>query len=121
MQIRDYFRPKCGSQRIKHRQHVNNFLTNRSGDWTQMTSSLKHHPGQAQDHAADSALESDGTHPSADVHEFIDFFSEWSIATRSAASAVTSLFCLTAIPTVAAIMAVASLILLRFQCRCNSQ
>ena len=38
------------------------------------------------------------------------FFSEFSIATTSAASAVTSLFCPTAIPTVAAIIAGASLI-----------
>ena len=33
----------------------------------------EHHPGQTRHHAADRALERNGKHPPADVHEFIHF------------------------------------------------
>ena len=69
----------------------------------------EHHPGEAQDRAADCALEGDGTHPSTDVHELVHFLRELSITTTPAASVITSLICPMAMPTEAAIMAGASL------------
>lgn len=60
-------------QGVQNRERINDFLADRTGYWTQMTGGGEHHPGQAQDHATDGALERNGSHPAADMDEFIHF------------------------------------------------
>src|SRR5450756_929935 len=75
-----------------------------------MTGGCEEHADDAQRHATHRALQRDESHPAADVHELVHLLEGvLSMTTTPAASAVTSLFCPIAMPTVAAIMAGASL------------
>ena len=75
MQIRNHFRRKCGSQRIEHCQHVDDFLS-RSLRRPDLNDRVAANiiPPRLKSHAADGTLESNGAHPPADVHELIHFF-----------------------------------------------
>jgi hypothetical protein len=75
-----------------------------------VTASGEGHADKAQRLATDRTLEVDDSDPAADVRmNSSTLLRELSITTTPAASAITSLFCSIVMPTVAAIMAGASL------------
>ena len=59
------------AQGVEHCKHIDNFLGDRSGYRNQISASCEDHAAQAQQHSADRALQGDGAHPAADMHEFV--------------------------------------------------
>ena len=67
----NHFGRKGGPQSVQHRQNVDDFLRDRAAHRTEMAGGGEHHADDAQRHAADGALQRDGSHAAADVHELV--------------------------------------------------
>src|SRR5262249_1382678 len=61
------------AQRVQHRDQIDPFLQDRTGNGREHACGREQHPANTQRYAADSALERNAPKPSADVNQLVDF------------------------------------------------